>query len=131
MNLPYVCILLLANVLTQQQATSGIYKALWDGHSFKITDCYTYRHDIGAGMYAAVCDKMTMKKVMYRTVTSISSSPPPFRTRSLVINVGGLGSSQVCNKCIYSSQLLATIKYDFQNYKCTFAITNIQTFVNN
>lgn len=53
--------------ITPQQATSGIYKALFDGHSFKITDCYTYRHDIGAGMYAAVCDKMTMKKVMYST----------------------------------------------------------------
>ncbi|KAG7155580.1 Glutamate receptor 1-like 9 [Homarus americanus] len=46
------------------QATDGIYKTLWDGHSARITDCYSYRHDIGAGEYAAVCDKMTMKKVM-------------------------------------------------------------------
>ncbi|XP_071529502.1 glutamate receptor ionotropic, delta-1-like [Panulirus ornatus] len=46
------------------QAKEGIYKALWDGHSQRITDCYSYRHDIRAGMYAAVCDKMTMKKVM-------------------------------------------------------------------
>ncbi|XP_068241192.1 ionotropic receptor 93a-like [Palaemon carinicauda] len=46
------------------QATSGIYKAIWDGHSHRITDCYSYRKDIKAGVYAAVCDKMTMKKVM-------------------------------------------------------------------
>ncbi|XP_066973933.1 glutamate receptor ionotropic, delta-2-like isoform X2 [Macrobrachium rosenbergii] len=46
------------------QATSGIYKAIWDGHSHRITDCYSYRQDIKAGLYAAVCDKMTMKKVM-------------------------------------------------------------------
>ncbi|XP_042873004.1 ionotropic receptor 93a-like [Penaeus japonicus] len=46
------------------QATGGIYKALWDGHSERITDCYSYREDIKRGKYAAVCDKMTMKKVM-------------------------------------------------------------------
>ncbi|XP_063590281.1 glutamate receptor ionotropic, delta-2-like [Penaeus indicus] len=46
------------------QATGGIYKALWDGHSERITDCYSFREDIKGGKYAAVCDKMTMKKVM-------------------------------------------------------------------
>ncbi|XP_069988482.1 glutamate receptor ionotropic, delta-2-like [Penaeus vannamei] len=46
------------------QATGGIYKALWDGHSERITDCYSFREDIKEGKYAAVCDKMTMKKVM-------------------------------------------------------------------
>ncbi|XP_069937680.1 glutamate receptor ionotropic, kainate 5-like [Cherax quadricarinatus] len=46
------------------QATEGIYQALWAGHSHMITDCYTSRNDIRAGKFAAVCDKMTMKKVM-------------------------------------------------------------------
>ncbi|XP_076038813.1 glutamate receptor ionotropic, delta-1-like [Oratosquilla oratoria] len=45
-------------------ATSGIYKAIWDGHTHLITDCYSFRLDIKEGTYAAVCDKMTMKKVM-------------------------------------------------------------------
>ncbi|KAK8735217.1 hypothetical protein OTU49_005564, partial [Cherax quadricarinatus] len=46
------------------QATEGLYKALWTGHSHTITDCYTFRNDILAGKYASICDKMTMKKVM-------------------------------------------------------------------
>ncbi|XP_063867890.1 glutamate receptor ionotropic, delta-2-like isoform X2 [Scylla paramamosain] len=45
-------------------ATDGLYKTIWDGHSARITDCYTFRQDIGDGKYAAICDKMTMKKVM-------------------------------------------------------------------
>nr|XP_053642978.1 glutamate receptor 4-like [Cherax quadricarinatus] len=47
------------------QATEGLYKALWTGHSHTITDCYTFRNDILAGKYASICDKMTMKKVGY------------------------------------------------------------------
>lgn len=45
-------------------AKAGLYKMIWDGHSARITDCYTFRRDIGDGKYAAICDKMTMKKVM-------------------------------------------------------------------
>ena len=40
---------------------------IWDGHSARITDCYTFRQDIGDGKYAAICDKITMKKVMHIT----------------------------------------------------------------
>ncbi|CAL4135189.1 unnamed protein product, partial [Meganyctiphanes norvegica] len=51
-------------------ATSGIYKQIWDGHTHLITDCYSFRHDIRDGKYAAVCDKLTMKKVMSEDFSS-------------------------------------------------------------
>lgn len=57
-----------------QTATDGLYKMIWDGHSARITDCYTFRHDIGEGKYAAICDKMTMKKV--RPAYILYPSPP-------------------------------------------------------